>query len=230
MKINKMLIISAIVLMSFAGNGLLKGETGTHDYAGENILYLISPFGRVEYNDLGVVELEGIKANLIKFEAKVLFFHDTEKIYSDPESLLPYKVERDISGIGGKEYIIEEYDQEKFIVTIRKFKSGKQVSEQVIKANEPIQNVILLPLYLRKRSDLEIGWRFTAKVVPAEFELELVSIDEIKVPAGRFHAYHFKSIPDKFEIWINRDTPRVPLRIKGKGYYLLMKKYSSHTD
>lgn len=230
MKIDKILIVSAIVLIVFAGNSLLKGEDGIYDYTGESILYLVSPLGKSEYNNLGMVDLEGIKVNLVTLKTKVLFFEDTEKIYSDPESLLPRRVERTISKLWGKEYITEDYDQKEFIVTMRKFKAGRQVKEQIIKANGPIQNpILLLSSYLRSRSDLEVGWNFTAKI-PAEFKLELVSIDEITVPAGKFQAYHFKSIPDKFEIWINKDTPRVPLEIKSKGYSLLMKKHSFYNN
>jgi hypothetical protein len=229
MKINKILIVSAIVLMIFADNDLLNGQTEIYDYTGESILYLISPIGRSEYNDLGVIDLKGEKVNLVTFRTKVFLFEDAQKIYSYPESLLPYKIERVISKLWGKEYITEEYDQKKFTVVIRKFKGKKLVKEQIFKANGPIQNAILLPFYLRRRPDLEIGWQFTARF-PDEFKLELVSIDEITVPAGKFQAYHFKSFPDKFEIWINKNTPRVPLKIQGKGifdYALLMKKYSS---
>lgn len=229
MNINKIFIVSVAALMILAGNDLLNGEADIYNYTGESVLYLVSPFGKAEYNNLGVVDLNGVKVNLIAFKAKVFFFEDIEKIYSDPKSLLPYKVERDISGLGGKEYITEEYDQEKFIVVIKKFKAGKQVSEQIIKADGPIQNAILLLSDLRRRPDLEIGWKFTARV-PSELELKLISIDRIRVPAGRFQAYHFKSIPDNVEIWINKDSPRVPLKIKGKGYYFLMKKYSFHTN
>jgi hypothetical protein len=232
MKINKILIVSAIVLMIVTDNNVLKGETDIYDYTGESILYFIKPVGKSEYNDLGVVDLKGRKVNLVTFMTKVLFVKDTEKIYSDPESLLPIRIERTISKLWGKEYITEEYDQEKFTVVIRKFKGKKLVKEQIIKANGPIQNAILLPFYLRRRPDLEIGWQFTARV-PNEFKLELVSIDQISVPAGKFQAYHIKSIPDKFEIWINKNSPRVPVKIQGEGgfdYALLMKKYSLHNN
>ncbi|OGX17633.1 MAG: hypothetical protein A3K83_05490 [Omnitrophica WOR_2 bacterium RBG_13_44_8b] len=231
MKINRILIVSAIVLMIFVTINLLKEEAGIDDYTGESILYLISPFGKSEYHDLGVVDLEGEKVNLVTFRTKVLFVEDTEKIYSDLESFLPYKIERTISKFLEKEYITEEYDQNKFTVVIRKFKGKKLVKEQIIKANGPIHNAITLPFYLRRLPSLEIGWHFTARVPSsAEFKLELVSIDEITVPGGRFQAYHFKSTPDKFEIWINKDTPRVPLKIQSKGYTLLMKKYSPHNN
>jgi hypothetical protein len=230
MNISKILIVPIIVLMIFGSNNFLKAEADIHDYTGEKIMYLISPLGKAEYNDLGTVDLKGIKVNLVTFRTKALFYEDAQKIYSDPESSLPYRIEHTISRPWGKEYITQEYDQKKFTVVIRKFKGVKLVNEEIIQANGPIQDAILLPFYLSRRPNLEIGWHFIARI-PAEFKLELVSIDEITVPAGKFQAYHFKSIPDKFEIWINKNTPRVPLRIQGKGafdYILFMKKYSLH--
>jgi len=222
------LIVSAIALIISVGSNLLNGEVYVHDYAGESILYLINPFGRSEYNDLGMADLKGIKVKLVTFKTNVLFFEDTERIYSDPKSLLPLKIERAVKKLWSKEYITEEYDQKNFTVVTRKFKGKKIIYERITKANGPIHNGITLPFNMRRSEGLKIGWHFTARL-PTEFELELVSIDEISVPAGEFQAYHFKSIPDKFEIWINKGTPGVPLKIKGKGmfdYSLLMKKYS----
>ncbi|MEI8350563.1 MAG: hypothetical protein WCI77_10485 [Candidatus Omnitrophota bacterium] len=232
MKTSKILIISATVFMIFLGGDLLNGQAEIYDYTGESVLYLISPFGKSEYNDLGVVDFKGVKVNLVTFKTKVLFFEDTEKIYSDPESLLPFRIERAVKKLWIKEYITEEYDQKKFTVVTRKFKGDKIIYERIAKANGPIHNGITLPFNMRRSEGLKIGWYFTARL-PAEFKLELVSIDEITVPAGKFQAYHFQSIPDKFEIWINKDTPGVPLKIKGKGilnYVLLMKEYKSHKD
>ena len=243
MKINKtlilpliVLILSVIVLMIFVNNQTKK-ETDIYNYTAERIMYLITPLGRSEYNNLGMVDLNGVKVNLVTLRTKVLLVDDMEKIYSEPGSLLPLKIERTISNFWGKDYKTEEYDQKKFTVVMRKFKGKKLVSEQVIKANGPIQNVIMLLFYLRNYPDLKIGWNLTVQV-PAEFKSELasiklvlVSIDQISVPAGKFQAYHFKTIPDKYEFWVNKDDPRVPLRIKIKSiidFNVLMKKYGLH--
>jgi len=235
MKINITNIVLVMVLMIFVNNNLLQAEVGIDNYAKESIQYLISPLGRSEYKNLGMVDLKGVKVNLVTLKTKVLLIEETEKIYSDPESLLPYKIERTISKFWGKEYITEEYDQKKFTVIIKKFKGKKLVKEQIIKSKGPIQNVILLLFYLRSHPDLKMGWHLNAQV-PAEFKLELdsirldlVSIDQIKVPAGKFQAYHFKSVPAKFEVWVNKDNPQVPLKLKIKSlidYGILMKKYS----
>ena len=218
MKINKIIILSVIALMIFA-----KGS-----YAAVNIKYLLSPLGRAECTDLGVVDFEGKKVNLITFKNKVLFTEDSQKIYSDPESGLPYKIERTISNLLGQEYITRDYDQEKFTVVVKNFRGKKLVGEQKINSDGPVQDVILFPFYLSRLPDIKIGMYFKARL-PEEIKLEVVSIDEITVPAGKFKAYHFKSIPDKIEIWINKDAPHVPLKIQGKfavNYAMVMKKYT----
>jgi hypothetical protein len=221
------IIIASLIVLFIAGNRMSWGETGSNDYAGESILYLINPFGRAEYNDLGLVDLKGVKARLVVFHTRVLLFDDVETIYSDPESLFPYRIERRISKFWGKEFIVEEYDQKNFTVVISKFKGSKLVARKTFKASGPIENAIMLPFSMRRLPDPAIGNQFIVRL-PEEFKLELVSVDEVAVPAGKFRAYHFQSTPDNFEIWINRADPRVPLKIQGKGgykYSLLMKEY-----
>ena len=233
MKNKIILIVLVIVLLYFLYNNLLRRKVYIADHGGGTIQYLIEPAGKSEYKDCGTVDLNGVTANLVTLKSKILFVEVMENIFYDPESSLPYKTERTNSGFWSKEYRTEEYDQNKFTVVIKKFKGKKLVKEQIIKSDGPIQNVNTLLFYLRKQPDLKIGWHFTAKVLDEfkllEFDLKLVSIDEITVPAGRFQAYHFKSIPAKFEIWMNKIAPQVALKIKIKGVVdccILMKKYN----
>jgi len=227
MKKNKIALIAfSIILIIITGYVSSIVNASANDYDGESILYLISPVGRSEYKDLGTVDLNGMKVNLVIFKTSVMSFNDTEKIYSDPKTMLPYRVERDISWFMKKEYITEEYDQKKFTVTTKKYSGARLINELVIKADGPIHNAILLPFYLRRCSGLKIGQHFIARF-PDKFDLELVSIDEITVPAGKFQTYHFKSAPNKFEIWVSTDNPQVPVKIKGTTglkYALLMKE------
>jgi hypothetical protein len=196
-------------------------------YSGERIVYAISPMGIAEYNDQGTVELNGRAVDLVTFRTQVMGFDDTEKIYSDPATLLPLRVERDIRMWLGKEYIVEEYQPEKSSLVITKFKAGKKVQELPFTSNGPIHNAILLPFFLRKISDLNIGWKMDIRL-PNKFTVSLVSIEKIKVPAGEFLAYHFVSSPPQFDIWISNDRLRLPLKIKdtgGFGYSLLIKEH-----
>lgn len=194
----------------------------------ESIIYDITPLGYSQYQDLGLVEYEGSRANLVVFKTHAAGLHDTEKIYSDPQSYLPIKVERDVSFWFNKEYIIEEYKPLENSVVISKFNNGKKIQETVLKANGPIQNGVLLPFSLRKVPDLHIGWYCNIRL-PLEFRVELVSIEDVVVPAGSFMAYHFKSEPRGFEVWITNDNERIPVKIKGLGafsYTLLMRERS----
>lgn len=223
--------------MIFVNNNSLRSEVGINGYAGETIQYLIKPAGKSEYKNMGTVDLNGMKVNLITLKSKILFIEVREKIFYDSESLLPYRTERTTSGLWVKEYRTEEYDQNKFTVLIRIFKGAKLAKEKIVKARGPIQNVNLLLFYLRKQTDFKIGWHFIATVLEefklSKVDLKLLSIDEITIPAGRFQAYHFKSVPDKFEIWMNKNTPQVALKIKLKNvinYFISMKKYSPYNE
>lgn len=237
MKIKIILIVLVIVLTIFVNKNLLSGETANYDFTGESIQYGVQPVGKSEYKNLGTVDLKGVKANLVTLKSKILFVEVAEKIFYNPETSLPYKTERTNSGLWIKEYRTEEYDQNKFTVVIKKFRGKKliKVMEKTIKTDGPVQNMNTLLFYLRKQPDLKIGWHLTTEV-PNEleltkFDLKLVSIDEIIVPGGKFQAYHFKSVPDTFEIWIDKSGPRIPLKMKIKGivnFTLLMKEYSLH--
>lgn len=192
----------------------------------ETIFYNISPFGTSEYVDFGLVDLNGKKANFVTFKTSLFGFDDLERIYSDPEDNLPLRVERDITFLFSKEYIVENYYSQVGKLLIEKFKEGKLVEEFSFQAQGPIHNAIILPFSLRKVPDLDIGWNFVLRL-PDEFKVNLVSIEEVRVPAGTFKAFHFTSVPEKFEIWITNDVERIPVKIKGTGglgYTLSMTK------
>ncbi|MFA5156557.1 MAG: hypothetical protein WC532_04120 [Candidatus Omnitrophota bacterium] len=197
------------------------------DYAGERVVFAISPMGMAEYNDLGMVELEGRQVNLVTFRTRTVGFDDTEKIYSDPATFLPLRVERDILLPIGKEYLVEEYDPEKFTLEITKFKDGKETKVLSFAGDGPVHNAILLPFSLRRIPDLYPGWKMDI-LLPDKFEVTMAAIEKISVPAGTFSAYHFVSSPPKFEIWISADSMKLPLKIKdtgGLGYTLLIKEH-----
>lgn len=218
----------ATIFLIFCASLFFIGPKGALAQTKETIIYDVNPFGISVYEDSGVVELKGKKVNLVVFKTQVLGFHDTETIYSDAQNYLPLWVERDITIWGNKEYLTEEYIPKSGQVNIAKFKEGKKIDEYHFKADGPIHNAILLPFSLRKEKDLKVGWSCVIRL-PEEFKVKLVSIEKIKVPAGRFMAYHFTSTPHKFEVWITADQLRLPIKIKGVGilssYVLVMRKY-----
>jgi hypothetical protein len=195
------------------------------EYKGEEITYAISPIGRAEYRDLGLVDVKGRKLSLVTFRTVVPGFNDCEKIYADPQTGLPVRVERDISWVFSKENLTEEYSAAEHTLVIKKFIGGKQVKGYSFKADGPIHNAVLLPFYLRRVENLAKGWSYDIRL-PEAFKVSLVSVDEIEVSGKKYKAYHFVSEPRKFEIWISSDASRIPLVIKGMGglgYTLRMK-------
>ena len=225
----KMPVFLAVVLMGLGQMALSSERLEAYDYKGEKVVYAIDPLGRAEYRDLGQVMVNGRKLNLVTFRTQVMGFDDTEKIYTDPGTLLPVRVERYITKWFGSEYLVEDYDQKKFVLTITKFINKKQVKGYLFKPDGPISNAVFLPFYLRTIPQIGPGWSLEVRF-PDKFKVELVAIEEIQVPAGKFMAYHFTSTPHKFDIWISKDNLRVPLKIKGAqglGYTLSMKEHLS---
>lgn len=219
---NLAIFLSLVISVNFPANG----RAAASEQAREIILYDIFPIGISEYRDMGQVEFHGRKANLVIFKTRVAAFRDTETIYSDPKTGLPLWIERDVSFPFNKEYLTEEYIKDENRLVITKFKDNKKVTDYQFKASGPIHCAVLLPFSLRNVPDLKIGWSHTIRL-PDEFQVKLVSIENVSVPAGTFRAYHFTSTPHKFEIWITADELRLPVRIEGTGgypYTLTMKK------
>jgi hypothetical protein len=193
---------------------------------GEKIVYAISPVGRAEYNDMGLVDYKGKKLWLVTFFTKIPGFRDLEKIYADPETGLPLIVERYIDWPFSKEFLIEEYDPQNNSQVTRQFLKGKLTNEYKYKANGPYHNAILLPFFLRGAKDLNIGWSMVVRV-PEEFVVTLQNVEDVRVNDKKIASYHFTSKPDKFEIWISKDKELLPVVIKGTaGYSMFMQSHS----
>lgn len=208
--------------------------TAKRDRIGEKITYYVQlgklNLGKAVFEHLPNTKLGARNVNLMTFETRLARFTDLERIYSDPETFLPLRVERYVSTWPFPEKIIEDYDQEKFILTIKKLKNNKQ-EEIVIKRDNVINNAILLPFYVRDIAKLDLGYNLMAQLPTQEFIIELVAREEIRVPAGRFMTYRFESRPKKFEIWISADERRVPVKINGTsglGYTLSLQEYSAN--
>ena len=142
--------------LSAVGTKLKSKISKKNYYIGEKIVYDVNlgsvHIGKARFNNLSLIELDSKKANLITFETKVTNFSDLEKIYCDPDTLLPFRVERDIRKLHSHESIIETYNQKKFTLAIKKTR-GRKVEEFSLKSDGPIQNAVLLPFFVRGASD-----------------------------------------------------------------------------
>jgi hypothetical protein len=201
------------------------------DRVGESIVYDVMlgniKLGKATFTYQSKADLDGKRVNFYTFDTRLMRFKDNEKIYSDPETLLPLRVEREISSWPKYEKIIEVYDQQKFALHIVKTESGHDQAKD-FKKDSPIHHAILLPYYARRIPGLAVGWNFQANLPTQQFKIELAGIEEVKVIAGTYQAYHFKSVPERFEIWVSADEYKIPVKIRGLsgiGYILEMRQY-----
>lgn len=192
---------------------------------GEKIVYAISPVGTAEYNDLGLVDYQGEELWLVTFRTKVPGFSDLEKIYADPKTELPLRVERYIRWPLSQEFIVEEYDPRHNAQVTRRYIKNKLTNEYKYKSNAPFHNAILLPFVLREKKNLRIGWNMKVRV-PEEFTVTFDRLEEVKAQGKTYKACHFSSKPDQFEIWISDDKERLPVVIKGKSYSMYLQSHS----
>lgn len=201
---------------------------------GERIVYNVKlgkvSLGKAVFNHLPRAELNGKQVSFMNFETKLPHFSDLEKIYSDPDTRLPLKVERSISNWPFSEKISEYYDQKKFILTI--VKDGKN-NQTVIEKDAPIHNAVILPFYVRDTAHFDPGWSMLINLPNQKFQIKLAGTENIILDGQDFKAYRFESDPKRFEIWVSADERRIPLKIKGSGslgYILIMKEYSLVTS
>lgn len=199
---------------------------------GEKIYYDVRlgsiTLGKAVFSQQENTEENGRALNVIVFETNLARFKDKEIIYSDPKTLLPVRIKRDVLNWFKHEKITEDYDQNNFIVTITK--EGLEHSPFVITKDSPIHNAISLLHHLRNLPEIPLGEVLTVNLPSRKVIINLVGIEDVVVPAGVFKAYHLQSFPRQIEIWISADEKRIPVKLLGLGlfnYTMVLKDYKS---
>jgi hypothetical protein len=172
-------------------------------------------------------EVNGNILDQFVLETELAHFKDIERIYSEPQTYLPVRIERYILNWLSEERITEEYDQKNFTVSITKYKGGRS-RKLYIKKDQPLHNAILLPQYIRSLRNFDAQKVIVANLPTRKFQIRLLKVEDVKVPAGTFRAYHFVSSPRQIEIWISADAERIPVKIQGIGsfgYLMVLKEY-----
>jgi hypothetical protein len=185
---------------------------------GEEIVYDIRKLklkvGEAKLAYQGEVALEGRKMVLITFKASAVRFLDEEKIYLDPDSLLPLYVERNLNLWGKKEQIKESYDHVKGEIKIIKKASGK-TTEQVLKNKGPIENIYGFIYRYRMNGSFRQGDKLDIHLPTKDIQLELVNKTKVKAEQKEFEAYYMESKPKQYRVWFESSDAKIPLRIDG---------------
>lgn len=218
----KRFFLMVAAVLSFAALDNAPGIAGSESFApGEVLTYTIRKFGVkageavIEYR--GLVDLEGQQKILITFVAKGFNFLDDEKIFADPETLLPVRVERELNIFGKRERIVEFYDIEKKTVTIKKYDNDAVIEEIVFKKEEPIDNLYCYIFRYRQSGLFKEGEAFRMPLPTKDVDFKIIRQERVAALQDRQNAWYMQSQPPEYHVWFSQDPRKIPLRIDGGG-------------
>lgn len=226
-------IIIAGLLMTAAFSAV--AVTANHAFGpGEIITYSIKKYGfkagEASLMFRGSVLWQKQEAVLMTFKAAALNFYDEEKIYADPQTHLPLRVERDLNLWGKRERITEDYLQQQGTVRITKVAGGK-TTHQTIQKKGPIDNIYCFIYRYRRQGQFKIGETLTMNLPTQDVMIRLISKTSIGAAGKNYEAYYMESRPKKYRLWFDAGLQKIPLRIDGSigmgGAALIMNEYQA---
>ena len=185
---------------------------------GETIQYDIKKLkmrvGQASLTFHGLVSIDGQSALLITFTGKGLKFFDEEKIYVDPRTFLPQRVERDLNIFGKKERIVEHYNARDGTVRIVKTARGK-TTEQVIKRSVPVDNIYCFIFRYRAMGKFAAGESIQIHLPTKDVQFQVQDTRDLGLEEKKVAAYYMQSDPAQYRVWFDTGARKVPLRIDG---------------
>lgn len=201
-----MFVISARAEISLASLG---GEKITY-----NIKKLGIKAGEATLEFVGPVETAGQKFVLIIFRAMGMNFLDEEKIFADPETLLPQRIERNLNIFGKRERIVEYYTQNPPQVRVVKTVKGK-ISELVLRNTQALDNIYCFIFRYRQNGTFQAGKNLNLNLPTQRVQIVMKGWQRIAAAGKNYEAYTLESQPAKYKVWFDASPRRIPLRIDG---------------
>ncbi len=201
---------------------------------GETIQYDIKKLkmrvGQASLTFHGLVSLDGQSALLITFTSKGLKFFDEEKIYVDPRTFLPQRVERDLNIFGKKEKIVEYYNAHEGSVRIVKTAKG-ETTEQVIKRSVPLDNIYCFIFRYRVSGKFTPGETFEIHLPTKDVQFQAQKPRRFQFGEKEITAHYLQSDPAQYRVWFDPQAHKVPLRIDGAIGFgntaMILRKYDN---
>ncbi|MFZ5800423.1 MAG: hypothetical protein ACOY3D_03470 [Candidatus Omnitrophota bacterium] len=183
--------------------------------AGEKIVFAVKmgpiKMGTSTLTYVGKSNLEGREAEEIIFETTGFNFYDRERILAEPETFYPIRVERTVNIWGKKMQITEEYSENSWRLNK---KEGGKVTQQTFNNTGRVQNFISVVYFYRRIAELRAGseWNFNF-IAPVKMRLK--GIVDFPLADKIYKAYYLESVPVKYQVWLDSNEKRLPLRIDG---------------
>jgi hypothetical protein len=185
---------------------------------GEKIVYSVKvgpvKMGTATLTYLGKTNLAGRDLETIEFKTTGLNFLDIEKIFAEPETFYPVRVERKINLWGKKMEIVEDYDTKDNSWKLTKNEGGK-ITQEVFRNDSRVQNIISVVYYYRQMAKLELGKPVEFNFSSAKVKMEMKKMVDFSFRGKVYRAYLLESVPRKYRVWLDTGERRLPLRIDG---------------
>lgn len=210
------LIYMIMVILLLTGTAVSEGQAAPF-MQGEKITYDIKKLGfkvgEAVLEFKGPVTIAEGPSLLIIFTAEALNFYDQEKIYVNPQTFYPIKVERSLDLWGKKEQITEHYADDGKIKIVKN--AGGQQTEEIIKKSGQVDNVYGFLYRYRRDGDFKIGNLFDMNLPTKDLKLRLSEMDRIKAAGEKQEAFFMESDPTEYKMWFGTSDRHLPLRIDG---------------
>lgn len=223
------------VLMIFVTSISAAGKKEPLFLHGEKITYVIKKFG-VKAGEAtlvfhGLTKTRGYDAYLVIFTANALNFFDEEKIYVDPVTFYPIRIERALNLFGKREKITEDYFAQKGSVKITK-EAGGEVTQKVIDKKTRLDNIYCFLYRYRFLGTFRSKDSFTMHLPTQEVTFELKKTVKVKTAGKTYDSYYMKSDPARYEVWFDAGPKKIPLKINGAVGFgdttMMMAKYEGY--
>lgn len=199
---------------------------------GERVVYDIRKLnlkiGEAALTFHGLTQLDHRQVFLITFVSKGPEFFDEERIFFDPETFLPIRVERDINIFGRKEKIVEHYSPHDGVVEVVKTVREK-TSRDVIRKPQRLDNLYCFIYRYRRSGGFQIGEDLQMHLPTKDVQFKLLTTEPLKINGKPLDAYYMESIPKKYRVWFSKSQDRIPFRIDGAVGFgktaLVMREY-----
>lgn len=209
-------------------------EKKTPFFAGEKIVYAVKmgplKMGTSTLEFLGKTKLSNRELDTIVFRTTGLNFFDEEKIYAEPDTFYPVRVERTLNLWGRKMDIVEDYDSKDNSWRLTK-REGRKITQEVFKSPERIQNFIAVVYFYRQMSDIGISKPLSFNFFTTKVKMQVTKTVDFSIGNKVYQAYLLESLPRKYRVWLDTSERKIPLRIDGSmigfgNMALLMREFN----
>lgn len=179
--------------------------------------------GRIEFEYQGHREINKVYQDIFMISSNVnilkLFqIQSKELVYANIEKYLPHMVEREVTFLGRKELILEEYNQKDGWVKIT-VKKDKIVQERIIYQEPPIHNSLILFFFYPLDLEEKLGKTIKFNLPLQKIKIKVKELRKIQTSERQIDEVYLLEVSNQRRvlIWIKK-RERLPIRLEAPAF------------